>query len=537
MKITFRQKLFLPLLLSWVCLLAVFTVNAVQSRALRLEERKIQLSNASDVAASIVKDYAALAAAGTVPLDEAKKQAQARLRALRYGANGYFTVYDDKTVLMHPIKPELVGSPIGNIVDPKGHNPYLDGIAATRAAGAGYVEYLWAKPGSAKPEPKLTHVQAYQPWGWYFMNGLYIDDLDHAFYAQLAGAAAWLAVIGALLTALVWFVVRSVERSIGGDPEAAVAVAQRIAAGDLGMDVPVRAGFDASLMAAMKRMRDALAGIVGDVRAGTDLIATASREIASGNLDLSSRTEEQASSLEETAASMEELTSTVKNSAENAREASRLADSAAEVAGRGGAVVARVVDTMGSINDSSKKIVDIITVIDGIAFQTNILALNAAVEAARAGEQGRGFAVVAGEVRTLAQRSAAAAKEIKELIGDSVARVDDGAKLVEEAGATMQEIVASVNKVSTMIGAISAATQEQGEGIEHVNQAIAQMDQVTQQNASLVEEAAAASEAMQEQAAKLAQVVSVFRIETQAPARAAATLPAARARATRSLPA
>jgi len=260
-------------------------------------------------------------------------------------------------------------------------------------------------------------------------------------------------------------------------------------------------------------MRDALAGIVAQVRSGTDLIATASREIASGNLDLSSRTEEQASSLEETAASMEELTSTVKHSAENAREASRVAESAAEVAQRGGAVVSRVVETMTSINESSGKIVDIIGVIDGIAFQTNILALNAAVEAARAGEQGRGFAVVAGEVRTLAQRSAAAAKEIKALIGASVARVDDGAKLVAEAGVTMQEIVTSVNEVSAMIGAISNATREQGDGIEHVNQAIAQMDQTTQQNASLVEEAAAASEAMQEQAAKLAEVVSVFRIE------------------------
>jgi methyl-accepting chemotaxis protein len=537
MKLTFRQKLFLPLLLSWICLLAVFTVNAMQSRTLRLEEREIQLSNAGEIAASIVKDYAALAAAGTLPLDEAKKQALARTRALRFGASGYLVIYDDKTVLMHPIKQELVGTAIDQTVDPEGHKPYVDGIAATRASGGGFVKYLWAKPGSDKPEPKLTYIAAYKPWGWYFMTGLYIDDLDHAFRAQMIGAAAWLAVIGALLTALVWFVVRSVERSIGGDPEDAVAVAQRIAAGDLGMEVAVRAGAEASLMAAMKRMRDALAGIVGDVRAGTDLIATASREIASGNLDLSSRTEEQASSLEETAASMEELTSTVKHSAENAHEASRLADSAAEVAGRGGEVVARVVETMASINDSSSKIVDIISVIDGIAFQTNILALNAAVEAARAGEQGRGFAVVAGEVRTLAQRSAAAAKEIKGLIGDSVARVDSGAKLVEEAGATMQEIVASVNKVSTMIGAISSATREQGEGIEHINQAIAQMDQVTQQNASLVEEAAAASEAMQEQAAKLAQVVSVFRIEAPAPVRAAVMAPAPRARATRSLPA
>jgi methyl-accepting chemotaxis protein len=239
-------------------------------------------------------------------------------------------------------------------------------------------------------------------------------------------------------------------------------------------------------------------------------------KVASGNADLSQRTEEQASSLEETASSMEELTSTVKQNAENAKQANQLAASASEVAVKGGAVVSEVVGTMSSINESSKKIVDIISVIDGIAFQTNILALNAAVEAARAGEQGRGFAVVASEVRNLAQRSAAAAKEIKGLIGDSVDKVGAGTKLVDEAGKTMQEIVSSVKRVTDIMSEITAASQEQSSGIEQVNQAITQMDEVTQQNAALVEEAAAAAEAMQEQAQNLAHAVSVFRLDDAA---------------------
>jgi methyl-accepting chemotaxis protein len=263
---------------------------------------------------------------------------------------------------------------------------------------------------------------------------------------------------------------------------------------------------------AVESMRDGLATVVGGVRQGTDAIATASGQIAAGNQDLSSRTEEQASSLEQTAASMEELTSTVKQNADNARQANQLALSASEVAIKGGNVVGQVVDTMASINASSKKIVDIIGVIDGIAFQTNILALNAAVEAARAGEQGRGFAVVASEVRSLAQRSGAAAKEIKGLIDDSVGKVDVGSALVGEAGKTMAEIVGSVKRVTDIIGEITAASQEQSTGIEQVNQAIAQMDQVTQQNAALVEEAAAAAQSMQEQAANLVEAVSVFRL-------------------------
>ncbi|MET0981004.1 MAG: methyl-accepting chemotaxis protein [Telluria sp.] len=339
----------------------------------------------------------------------------------------------------------------------------------------------------------------------------------------LGSAAAGIG-LGVLLT-------RSLTRELGGEPAYASAIAGRIAAGDLTVAVDLRQGDGNSMLFAMKTMRDSLASIVGQVRSGTDTIASASNQIASGNLDLSARTEQQASSLEETASSMEELTSTVKQNADNARQANQLASSASEVAGRGGAVVSQVVDTMASINESSKKIVDIIGVIDGIAFQTNILALNAAVEAARAGEQGRGFAVVASEVRTLAQRSAAAAKEIKQLIGDSVSKVDAGAKLVGHAGATMEEIVASVRSVTDIMGEITAASQEQTAGIEQINMAVSQMDQVTQQNASLVEEAAAAAEAMQEQATKLAQVVSVFKLDTAAapsvavPARAVTAAP------------
>src|SRR5471032_2313684 len=286
-----------------------------------------------------------------------------------------------------------------------------------------------------------------------------------------------------------------------------------VADSDLSSDIEVLSSDETGqLLQALKDMNDSLAGVVGRVRSGTDLIATASNEIASGNMDLSSRTEQQASSLEETASSMEELTATVRQNADNARQANQLAGAASSVAQRGGAVVAQVVDTMDAINASARKIVDIIAVIDGIAFQTNILALNAAVEAARAGEQGRGFAVVASEVRNLAQRSAAAAKEIKVLIGDSVDQVDAGSKLVAQAGSTMTEVVASVQRVTDIMGDISSASAEQSDGIEQVNHAVAEMDQVTQQNAALVEEAAAAAASLQDQAAALADVVRIFKL-------------------------
>ncbi|HEY0844106.1 MAG TPA: methyl-accepting chemotaxis protein [Noviherbaspirillum sp.] len=321
----------------------------------------------------------------------------------------------------------------------------------------------------------------------------------------LSGAALVLG-IGAA-----WLVTRSITKPL----HEAVDVARRVAKGDLTADVHVNSKDETGqLMEALKEMNDSLLHIVEQVRSGTQTIATASAEIANGNQDLSSRTEQQASSLQETASSMEELTSTVKQNAENARQANVLARSASDVAVEGGSVVSQVVDTMGAINASARKISDIIGVIDGIAFQTNILALNAAVEAARAGEQGRGFAVVASEVRNLAQRSASAAKEIKALIQDSVEKVGAGSRLVDQAGATMENVVTSVKRVTDIMDEIASASVEQTAGIEQINQAIVQMDQVTQQNAALVEQAAAAAEAMQDQAAHLAQAVNVFKLSS-----------------------
>jgi methyl-accepting chemotaxis protein len=324
-------------------------------------------------------------------------------------------------------------------------------------------------------------------------------------------------IIGALIAILLgaiiaWRLTSGITRPL----KEALALAESVADGDLTArsSLPPTQDEPGLLLSALRSMQENLARTVSQIRMGTDTIATASSEIASGNLDLSSRTEQQASSLEETASSMEELTSTVKQNADNSRQANQLAVAASTVAVKGGSVVSQVVDTMGAINSSAKKIVDIIGVIDGIAFQTNILALNAAVEAARAGEQGRGFAVVATEVRNLAQRSAAAAKEIKALIGDSVEKVDAGSKLVAEAGTTMDEIVDGVKRVADIMAEITAASQEQSDGIEQVNQAVSQMDQVTQQNAALVEEAAAAAESLQDQAKNLAQAVSVFRVDS-----------------------
>ena len=413
-----------------------------------------------------------------------------------------------------------------------------DAIKTQTELGARYLEalkqYDSANPASANVVDNLVKGMDREPTKKIDDIVAYIGKESSRLMQQMeeesrAAHAAAMLVMG--VTLAVTLVVGCVTvlwliKSITVPLHAAVGVAQTVAGGDLRSAVRVDSKDEiGELLGALRTMQTNLSGIVGKVRAGTETIHGATVEIAAGNLDLSGRTEQQASSLEETAAAMVELTTTVQQNNANANEASKLADVASRVAVRGGDAVEQMVRTMGSINESSRKIVDIIGVIDGIAFQTNILALNAAVEAARAGEQGRGFAVVASEVRNLAHRSASAAKEIKELIGDSVSRVEAGSRLAGQAGETMGEVVSSVQRVTAIIGEISVASGEQREGIEQVSIAISQMDSVTQQNAALVEQAAAAADALTQQAASLSEAVSIFKLEEQGQA-PAARLPA-----------
>jgi methyl-accepting chemotaxis protein len=715
-----------------------------------MAEKRLATRHVVEVAHGIVAGFHAQVRDGRLADDAARAAASAALKSLRYEGSEYFWINDmTPRMVMHPIKPELDGKPLGEMKDPNGKALFIAFVDEVRRNQAGYVDYLWPKPGATQPVPKVSFVKGFEPWGWVIGSGIYVDDVEAAVWAsarRMGGAFAagivLLAILGFLITRSVTRPLRQAvgladaiaagrldnaidtgasgeagqlmrslsamqanlqERTeadrrtiaenlriraaldnastniriadnegrivylnraiqdtirkhepqirrelpgfdasklIGGsigvfypDPAAALktlatldstrrsrltiggrqfdivtnpivgaegerlgsvgewvdrtddlaaeeqirALIDRAAQGDFERDIDTAhfEGFHAQageglnrfqaevrnglaeisrvlhgiaegdltvrmqgdFAGAFERIQDdcnataeRLGEVVGQILQGAETIATAAREIASGNSDLSRRTEEQASSLQETASSMEELTSTVKQNADNAREANVLAESASHTAMKGGAVVGEVVGTMNAITEASKKIVDIIGVIDGIAFQTNILALNAAVEAARAGEQGRGFAVVATEVRNLAQRSANAAREIKALIGDSVAKVETGSRLVGDAGTTMEAIVGSVNNVTTIMAAITAASAEQSSGIEQVNQAVAQMDKVTQQNAALVEEAAAAAESMQEQAETLSRTVAVFRVAhsttTARPASAARRLPA-----------
>ena len=511
-KLSFQQKLWIPLICSLLCITAIFLFEIIQTRNVRMEERSADLRNVDDMALNIVKQFGDRAASGALSKEEAQKQATEVIRNLRYAKDGYFSISSGTLSLMHPIKPENNNKDLADLKDPKGTYVYREIAAAAALPEGGFVKYYWSRPGSTEPVPKLSRVVTYKPWNWSLTTGVYIDDIDDAFHASLMQSALVLAVVCAVLWLIVSMVNKSVRHTIGGAPEYVGEIAQRIAGGDLSAVIKTHDSDQGSILYGMKAMQQRLADTIGEIRRSADTIATASSEIASGNMDLSARTESQASALEQTAASMEQLTSTVNQNTDNAVQANQLVLSASAVAEKGGKVVSQVVQTMETINASATRIVDIISVIDGIAFQTNILALNAAVEAARAGEQGRGFAVVASEVRNLAQRSAGAAKEIKELINASVDSIGAGSALVAEAGATMEQVVASVSRVTQIMSAITEASHEQSTGIGHVNMAITEMDSVTQQNAALVEQAAAAAGSMQEQAGMLAELVCRFKL-------------------------
>ena len=517
-KLSFRGKILLMLATALVALLFMAVSSLLQQRSQIIESRRELLTTAVQSAHSIVASYQAKAASGAMPVEEAQKAAKDALRVSRFGGpegkTEYFYIWTlDSKGVMHPIKPEWEGQDMaGKVKDGAGTDILKQTSTALNASSNGrvFVPTMFARPGSQSLVPKLQYVIRVDGWNWMVGSGLYTDDIDQLVRKTLLSNLAIVLVVMLVVGGVGLLVTRSVLRQIGGEPTDAIAVMSEVAQGNL--DTPIPDAPAGSLLDGLGRMVVSLRQLVTEVRSATESIATASSEIAQGNNDLAHRTEDTASNLQSTASSMEELTSTVRQTSDSAQTANQMATSAATVAARGGEVVSRVVATMQDINASSNKISDIIGVIDGIAFQTNILALNAAVEAARAGEQGRGFAVVASEVRSLAQRSAEAAKEIKALIGASVEKVESGTQLVGNAGATMTEIVESVQRVTDIIGEIRSATSEQSQGIAQVNTAMNQLDQMTQQNSALVEQSTAAADSLREQAMKLTQVVALFRV-------------------------
>ena len=492
-----------PMLALLVWLLTTQTAEAMQARMSSTRQLV-------DVARGIVNSAQAEEAAGSMTREQAQALAIRQIQKLRYDEKEYFWINDmQPRMVMHPIKPNLNGKELGEMKDPNGLALFSAMVAVVRKDGKGFVAYQWPKPGSDKPVDKISFVQGFEPWGWVIGSGVYTDDLRSATLTRLAWASGVFAV--ALLIASYLFL--SFYRVMDGGLKETRRHLRAMTDGDLTTS-PFPWGNDeaAQLMFELRAMQESLRKIVTSVRGSSESMVHASSEIASASMDLSARTEQTAANLEQSAASMEEISSTVKHTADNVRQAAALAADNSKAAVRGGAVIAEVVSTMDDINSSSKKIGDIIGVIDGIAFQTNILALNAAVEAARAGEQGRGFAVVATEVRSLAQRSAQAAKEIKTLISASVEKVDSGSKVVKDAGGTMQELVVNARRMNDLLAEISTAASEQSSGVSQVGAAVNELDRMTQQNAALVEETAAAASALKDQAIGLANEVDRFKL-------------------------
>jgi methyl-accepting chemotaxis protein len=484
--------------------LTIVTAILINMQTSSVSARRHQeLQGLTEATISMVAAQHELAKAGKISEAEAKSRALASVAAIRYSGNNYFWVNNtDSIMVMHPMVPKMNGQNLAGMKDPNGFLFFAEMIRLAKENGGGFVEYMWPRPGSDKPVEKISYVKLYAPWGWIVGTGVYNDDLvvdrNRALTAGGIAALLILMIVGGISA----FLIRDIVKRMAQLRFAMLELAK----GNFDVALPdIRRKDEIGQMAeAADLIVERFGSTINTVKQASSEITNASAEIATSTTDLSQRTEEQAASLEQTSAAMEEMTATVRKNAENAREASGLATATLDIADRGGQVVAKTVEAMAKIEGSSRKISDIIGVIDEIARQTNLLALNAAVEAARAGDAGRGFAVVASEVRSLAQRSSQAAKDIKDLITNSTGQVADGVELVNNAGKSLEEIVESIKKVTAVVASIANASAEQATGLDEINKALTQMDEVTQQNSALVEENAATAKTLEQQASAMA---------------------------------
>ncbi|WP_430231889.1 methyl-accepting chemotaxis protein [Paraburkholderia tropica] len=510
--LSFKATLWSTVAVVWFSLLTLSVINSIATRNLMMDDRVTSLREQVQSAVSIVQGYEKAAREGKMPVAEAQSRALAQLRFIRYGTSGYLLVVDSSMLqLLNPVKPEFENK-INDLVDETGKHFTAEIIQHDRD-GTHTTTYRFPKPGETRTQPKIAYGQYVEAWDWHVYTGAYVDDIDREFYLHLAYGVAIVCAVGLAVTLVFGLIIRRLNGQLGGDPQFVAGVCERIAQGDLTMRLDVRPDQAHSLMASVHAMQQRLRLAIDAVKLSAGSIAGATNEIATGNADLSARTEAQAAALEQTAASMEELTSAVRQNSGNAETASEFASQAQQIARECSAAVSSVVDAMSRIDNSGLRIGEIIGMIEAIAFQTNILALNAAVEAARAGEQGRGFAVVASEVRSLAQRSSAAAKDVRGVIELSASNVQQGNASVAVAGDAMQRAHASIERVAALIGEIASASHEQSRGIDQINQAVTQMDQGTQQNAALVEQAAAAAACLRDEARKLCDAVETFRTQ------------------------
>ncbi|SFT95623.1 methyl-accepting chemotaxis sensory transducer with Cache sensor [Kosakonia arachidis] len=510
MKLSFAHKLWLPLLVALLSLAGSLFFGSVTIKDDQLALRKKELVYVSQLALNVVKTQAALVDKGLISKEEAQQRAIQIIKDLRYGDTGYFTILNTQAqVIMHPINAALIGKG-PDIADANGVYIFRDMVAVTKDGHEGFTAYDFPRPGDTVPKPKIAYNIPWPSWGWIITTGLYVDDIQEVFLNSLYQNTAQFIAISILLSVLVYLINRSTLKTLGGEPRYAAEVVSRISAGDLSQTVNKKANDNSSLLHEMGIMREQLTSVIEEIRDGAEMINTNTQDIVAGNQEIAGHTDQQAMSLEKTSSSMEEITAAVKQNAEHAGQARELARGAVDIASRGGVMMQNVNDTMNGISESAGKIANIIDVVNSIAFQTNILALNAAVEAARAGEQGKGFAVVASEVRNLSLRSSQAAQEIKELIEESVSRVNSGSSQIKIVGDNIDEMIEAVQRVSDIMSQISVATDEQSIGISQVNEAIVQIDSVTHQNTQLVQQAVAAANALEKQTRRLTQTVAFF---------------------------